>query len=199
MPADDKRRFNYSRLPAEKAEELRGIAAALAPLLKELQPTALKAGRHLRDAKEILKHGGFGPFCRDVMKTDVRLCQYYIRIADLADEIGSEVVERMPVSAAAALSSAPQAIVSQVVDEMKDGGRCPSVREIKERVQEARSNGESVATVEHEDERVAGIASMLAKKLDRQELVELMDLLSAGHKPSIVALCDKVLNHLALM
>jgi hypothetical protein len=104
----------------------------------------------------------------------------------------------MPVSAAAALSSAPQAVVSQIVDEMKDGGRCPSVREIKERVQEARRDVESVATVEHEDERVAGIASILAKKLDRQELSELMDLLSSGHKPSIVALCNKILNHLAL-
>jgi hypothetical protein len=198
MPTNDKQRFNYSDLPTEKARELRSIAATLAPMLKELRPTALKAGQQLRAAKEILKHGGFGLFCRDAMKTDVRMCEYYIRIANLADEIGSEVVEKMPASSAAALSSAPSEIVSQVVDEMKDGGPCPSVRKIKERVREARSNGESVATVEHDDERVANVASMLTKKLERQELTDLTGLLNAAHKSSIVALCDKIHSHLAL-
>jgi hypothetical protein len=196
MPANDKQRFNYSGLSDEKAKELRSIAATLQPLLKQLHPTALKAGQYLRAAKEILQYGGFGTFCRDVMKTDVRLCQYYIRIADLSDEIGSEFVERMPASSAAALSSAPSEIVGQVVNEMKDGGPCPSVRKIKERVQEARGNGDSVATVEHHDEHVASIASALTQKLERQELADLMDLLNAGHK-SIVALCDKIHSHLA--
>ncbi len=195
MPA--KQRFNYSDLPTEKARELRSIAATLEPLLKELRPTALKAGQQLRAAKEILKHGGFGSFCRDVMKTDVRMCEYYINIANLADEIGSEIVEKMPASSAAVLSSAPPEIVSQVVDEMEDGGKCPSVRKIKERIRGTRSNGESVATVEHDDERVANVASILMKKLEKRELADLMDLLNAANKYSIVALCDKIHSHLA--
>ena len=197
MPAaNQKQPFNYSDLPTDKANELRIIAATLAPLLQELRPTALKAGQQLRAAKEILKHGGFGSFCRDTMKTDVRVCQYYINIANLADEIGSEIVEQMPASSAAVLSSAPLEIVSQVVDEMKDGEKCPSVRQLKERIRDARSNGQGVATGEHDDERVANVASILMKKLEKQELAALMDLLNAANKYSIVALCDKISSHL---
>jgi hypothetical protein len=192
MPGNHKKRFSYSGLPDAKAEELRGIAATLEPLLKGLHPTALEAGSELRRAKDILKHGGFGPFCRDVMKIDVRMCQHYINIADLADKIGLELVEQMPASSAAALSSAPSAIVSQIVNEIQDGGKCPSVRKIKERIREARGNRASVATVEHDDERVANVASMLMTKLEKHELADLMDLLTAANSTSIVALCDKI-------
>jgi hypothetical protein len=139
----------------------------------------------IESAKEILKHGGFGSFCREVMKTDVRMCEYYINIADLADEIGSEFVERMPASSAAVLSSAPPDILSQVVDEMKDGGKCPSVRKIRERIRDTRSNGESVATVEQDDERVAGVASILIKKLEKQELADPVDLAALGHEKNL--------------
>jgi hypothetical protein len=182
--------FSYSCLPDEKATELRNIAATLEPLLKQLHPTAVEAGRELRKAKALVKHGDFGPFCRDVMKADVRMCQYYICIADIADEIGLELVEQMPPSSAAALSSAPAEVVSQIVAEMKDGGKCPSVRTIKERSREARGNGESVVLVEHDDQRVANVASILATKLDTQELADLMELLT--NSASIVALCDKI-------
>jgi hypothetical protein len=192
-----KQRFKYSDLPTEKARELRGIAATLAPLLEEMRPTALKAGQQLRAAKEIVKHGCFGSFCRDVMKTDVRMCQHFITIADLADEIGLELVEQIPPSSAAALSSAPAEVVSQIVVEMQDGGKCPSVRKIKERSREARGNGESVAIVEHNDERVANIALILTKKLEKQELADLVDLLNATSEYAIVALCDKINSHLA--
>lgn len=192
-----KQRFNYSDLPTEKARELRGIVATLAPLLNELCHKALKAGQQLRAAKEIVKHGCFGSFCRDVMKTDERMCQYYINIADLADEIGPGLVEQMPVSSAAALSSAPSEIVNQIVDEIKNGEKCPSVRKIKERAREARGNGESVALAEHDDRRVAKVASVLTAKLEKSELAELMELLTAAESTSIVALCDKIHSHIA--
>jgi hypothetical protein len=191
MPANHKKRFSYSCLPDAKAEELRGIVANLEPLLR-LHPTFLEAGRELRKAKGIVDHGDFGPFCRDVMKLDVRMCQHYINIADLADEIGPGLVEQMPVSSAAALSSAPSEIVNQIVEEIKNGEKCPSVRKIKERSRKARDNGERVATVEQDDKRVANVASMLTTKLEKQELADLMDLLTAANSIFIVALCDKI-------
>jgi hypothetical protein len=191
MPANHKQRFSYSCLSDTKAEELRGIVANLEPLLR-LHPAFLEAGRELRKAKGIVDHGDFGPFCRDVMKLSARMCQHYINIADLADEIGPGFVEQMPVSSAAALSSAPSEIVSQIVDEIKGGEKCPSVRKIKERSREARDNGERVATVEQDDERVANVASILATKLEKQDLADLIDLLSAAKRASIVALCDKI-------
>lgn len=192
MPTNHKKPFSFAGLPDEKATELKNIAATLEPLLKQLRPTAVEAGRELRKARSLVKHGDFGPFCRDVMKTDVRMCQYFIRVADIADEIGLELVEQMPPSSAAALSSAPAEVVSQIVAEMKDGGKCPSVRKIKERSREVRGNGVSVALVEHDDQRVANVASILATKLDTQELADLMELLTAANGASIVALCDKI-------
>jgi hypothetical protein len=192
-----KQRFKYSDLPIEKALELRGIADTLAPLLNELRPKALKAGQQLRVAREIVGHGNFGSFCHDFMKTSVRMCQYLITIADLADEIGADLVEQMPASSAAALSSAPAEIVSQIVDEIKVGGKCPSVRQIKKRSREARGNVESAATMEHDDERIANVALILTKKLEKQELADLVDLLNAAHECAIVALCGKINSHLA--
>jgi hypothetical protein len=196
MPANDKQRFDYSDLPAEKAQELRSIAATLAPLLNELRRTAVQAGQQLRAAKEILKHGGFGSFCRDAMNTHVRMCEHFMNVADLADNLGSEIVEKMPVSSAALLSKAPPEIVSQVVDEMKDGGKCPSVRKIRARIRSTQSSGMSVATVGHDDERVANLASVLTKKLETQELADLLDVLKAAKNSSIVALCEKIQSHL---
>ena len=192
MPGKHKTGFSYSGLPDAEAEELRGIAATVEPLLKQLHPLALEAGRKLRRAKDILKHGGFGPFCRDVMKIGVRMCQHYINIVDLADKIGLELVEQMSASSAATLSSAPSEIVSQIVNEIEGGGICPSVRKIKDRIREARGNRESVAAVEHDDERVANVASILIAKLEKHELADLMDLLTAANSTSIVALCDKI-------
>src|SRR4051812_10168582 len=184
-----KKRFSYSDLPTEKAVELRGIAATLMPLLDELRPKALKAGQQLRAAKEILQHGDFGSFCLDVMKTSERMCQYWISIADLADEIGPDLVEQMPPSSAAALSSAPSEVVNQIVDEIKDGGKCPSVRKIKERIQEAGGNRKNVATVDRDDEQAANVASVLVAKLEKQELTGLLSFLIAANGTSIVALC----------
>lgn len=195
MPANQP--FNYSDLPADKAGELRSIAVTLAPLLQELRPTSLKAGQQLRAAKEIVKHGSFGAFCLQEMKTPVRVCQYYINIANLADEIGNELVEQMPGSSAAVLSSAPPEIVSQIVDQMKGGGKCPSARQLKERIRDARSNEEGAATVEHDDEGVANIALFLMEKLEKQELTDLRDLLNGANKCFIAALCDKISSHLA--
>jgi len=71
MPSD-KKRFSYSCLPDAQADELRGIAATLEPLLMQLHSAALEAGRALRRAKDMLRHGDFGPFCRDVMNKDPR-------------------------------------------------------------------------------------------------------------------------------
>jgi hypothetical protein len=186
------KQFNYSDLTAEKAVELRGIADELHPLLKELCPKALKAGQRLRAAKEILKHGNFGSFCRDVMKTSERMCQHFITVADLADEIGPALVEQMPTSSAAALSSAPPEIVSQIVDEIENGGKCPSVRQIKKRIREARGKGKSKVCVEHDDDRVASVASILIAKLEKLELADLVDFLISVNRTSIVALCDKI-------
>jgi hypothetical protein len=186
-----KKPFSFADLPDAKAEELHGIVAKLEPLL-QLHPTFLAAGCELRKAKGIVGHGHFGPFCRDVMKLDERMCQYYINIADLADEIGSGLVENMPMSTAAALSSAPSEIVKQIVGEIQNGEKCPSVRKIKERSREARDNGERVSTVEQDDERVANVASILATKLDEQELADLMEFLTAANGVSIVALLDKI-------
>jgi hypothetical protein len=196
MPANDKQRFDYSNLPAEKAEKLRSIAVTLSPLLKELRITAVQAGRQLRAAKEILKHGGFGSFCQDVMSTEVRMCQLFINVADLADDLGSEIVEKMPVSSAALLSKAPPEIVGQVVDEMNEGGKCPSLRKIRARIRTTQSSGKSVATVGHDDERVANLASVLTKKLETQELSDLLDVLNAAKNSSIVALCEKIQSYL---
>lgn len=194
MPA--KQRFRYSDLPPEQAKELQGIVATLTPLLKKLRPTALEAGRQLKQAKGIVKHGSFALFCRDVMKTDKRMCEYYIKIADLAEEIGSDMVEMMPASSAAVLSSAPATIVSEVVEAMKDGEKCPSVRQIKARIRDTRGDGDIAAAFKQGDERTAGVASMLMKNLQKEDLVDFVDFLSAANKFSIVALCDKIRSHL---
>jgi len=192
MRANEHQHFSYSYLPPEKEKELRGIAARLVPLLNQLRSTGLEAGKELKKAKKILKHGELALFCRDIMKTDVRMCQYFIKIADLAEKIGSEIVEMMPASSAAALSSAPPAIVSEVVEAMKGGEKCPSVRIIKERTRDARTGEGSAATVEHEEERLASVATILMKKLEKEELSAVTNFLNTANKSSIVALCDKI-------
>jgi len=62
----------------------------------------------------------------------------------------------MPASSAAALSSAPLEIVTQIVTEINGGLRCPSVRKIKQRIREVNS----APTVEFDDEQVARVASI---------------------------------------
>lgn len=196
MFRNEDQKFSYSSLPSAQAHELRAIAGELRPLLTNLNPTALQAGRPLRSAKEIVKHGLFGSFCREEMKTDVRMCQYYINIADLADAIGEDVVRLMPASAAAALSSASPEIVSQVVAEMNDGKPCPSVREIKERVREARAfAADSSADDLHDDSddgRIAKVADLLKMRLEQQELADLTDFLKTAGSAAIAALCEKI-------
>ncbi|HEY9216116.1 MAG TPA: hypothetical protein VIQ29_25075 [Ancylobacter sp.] len=184
--------FNYDQLPPGKAQELRAIAETLVPLLATLQPTALQAGRQLRSAKKILKHGSFGTFCRAVLKADVRMCQYFINIADLADDLGEDLVGRMPVSAAAALSSAPSDVVSQVLAEMKGGGPCPSARSIKQRVRDSRTSGASSAINDLDVERVAKFASILTTRLEDQELIDLAQFLNTADRAAIAALCEKI-------
>jgi hypothetical protein len=193
MPA--KHRFKYSDFPADKAQQLRNIADTLDPLLKKLHSTALEAGQNLRAAKEIAGHGTFGSFCRDVMKTDPRMCQHYINIANLADEVGSDIVERMPASSAALLASAPPEIVTQIIGEMNDGRKCPSVRRLKERIQDAGSNEDSVATV-HSDEPLPDVQLILIRKLEKRELAALVDFLNAANQSTIAALCAKIQSYL---
>ncbi len=79
MPAKNNR-FSYSRLSDEDATKLRAIAAKVSPLLDKLLPTAVEAGRELRKAKALLQHGEFGPFCREVVKLDARMCQHFINL-----------------------------------------------------------------------------------------------------------------------
>jgi hypothetical protein len=196
MFRNEDQKFSYSSLPPAHAHELRAIAGELRPLLTNLNPIALQAGRLLRSAKEIVKHGLFSSFCRNEMKTEVRMCQYYIKIADLADAIGEDVVGLMPASAAAALSSASPDVVSQVVAEINDGKACPSVREIKERVRESRAiAADSSADDRHDDSddgRVAKVADFLTMRLEQQELADLTDFLNTAGTAAIAALCQKI-------
>lgn len=186
---NDHQTFSYGGLPPEQVQELRAIADTLKPLLGSLLLAALQAGRELRAAKKILRHGRFGEFCRTVLNTDVRMCQYYINVADLADDIGEDRVRRMSTSAAIALSSASPDVVSRVVKEMKDEGECPSVSKIKQLIRESRV-GACTAAGSREVDRLPDIARLLTMRLQPHELADLAEFLRVADPAAVLALCD---------
>ena len=148
--------FDYSRLPAELAEEARAIAARVREKTKSMTVTVLELGRDLTYVKARLGHGAFGAWLEAEFRGGARTAQNYMRAYDAFGD-KCEIVSHLPPTAVYALSapSVPERTRARVVKRLSAGEPVDAaevralVREAREKLRRRREEalgGEPLAT-----------------------------------------------------
>lgn len=114
--------FDYSRLPAELAEEARAIAARVREKTKNMTVTVLELGRDLTYVKARLGHGAFGVWLDAEFRGGARTAQNYMRAFDAFGD-KCEIVSHLPPTAVYALAapSVPERTRERVVKRLSAG------------------------------------------------------------------------------
>lgn len=114
--------FDYSRLPAELAEEARAIAARVREKTKSMTVTVLELGRDLTYVKARLGHGAFGVWLEAEFRGGARTAQNYMRAFDAFGD-KCEIVSHLPPTAVYALAapSVPERTRERVVKRLSAG------------------------------------------------------------------------------
>ena len=137
--------FDYSRLPAELAEEARAIAARVREKTKSMTVTVLELGRDLTYVKARLGHGAFGAWLEAEFRGGARTAQNYMRAFDAFGD-KCEIVSHLPPTAVYALAapSVPERTRARVVKRLSAGEPVDAaevralVREAKEKLRRRR-------------------------------------------------------------
>jgi hypothetical protein len=109
------------------------LEAHAAKIISAGRRTILEMGRELLQAREVAKHGTWGPFLQRC-GLEERTAQNYMRVAEQFGD-KPEMISALPATALYALA-APNAdpeIVEGIVEEVEHGAR-PTVQEVKERL-----------------------------------------------------------------
>jgi hypothetical protein len=130
--------FDYSRLPAELAEEARAIAARVREKTKSMTVTVLELGRDLTYVKSRLGHGAFGAWLEAEFRGGVRTAQNYMRAFDAFGD-KCEIVSHLPPTAVYALASpsVPERTRARVVKRLS-AGEAVDAAEVRALVREAK-------------------------------------------------------------
>ena len=130
--------FDYSRLPAELAEEARAIAARVREKTKSMTVTVLELGRDLTYVKARLGHGAFGAWLEAEFRGGVRTAQNYMRAFDAFGD-KCEIVSHLPPTAVYALASpsVPERTRARVVKRLS-AGEPVDAAEVRALVREAK-------------------------------------------------------------
>ena len=114
--------FDYSRLPAELADEARAIAARVREKTKSMTVTVLELGRDLTYVKARLGHGAFGTWLEAEFSGGARTAQNYMRAFDAFGD-KCEIVSHLPPTAVYALAapSVPERTRARVVKRLSAG------------------------------------------------------------------------------
>ena len=114
--------FDYSRLPAELADEARAIAARVREKTKSMTVTILELGRDLTYVKARLGHGAFGAWLEAEFRGGARTAQNYMRAFEAFGD-KCEIVAHLPPAAVYALAapSVPERTRARVVKRLSAG------------------------------------------------------------------------------
>lgn len=96
---------DYSVVAPDHRDALKRLSIRLRYLIKSETPIALQIGKRLLEVKRLLPHGHFALFCKSSLQLDPRLAQLYMRVAGLADSIGHDTVQKLPLSVAHQLAA----------------------------------------------------------------------------------------------
>lgn len=181
--------LDYSVVSPDWRDELRKLSENLRKLIKSTTPLAREIGEKLTTAKEKLPHGQFTLFCKSGLGLDPRLAQLYMRIAELAQSIDPDMIERLPLSVAHRLAArnAPTDVVSEVIAEVK-AGEMPTAADVKARIESARGKSGQKRVVSNVDR----IAEMLVDVLDSAKLDQLAGFLLRSSPSEINELARKL-------
>jgi hypothetical protein len=137
--------FDYSRLPADLAEEARAIAVRVREKTKSMTVTVLELGRDLTYVKARLGHGAFGTWLEAEFSGGARTAQNYMRAFDAFGD-KCEIVAHLPPTAVYALAapSVPERTRARVVKRLSAGEAVDAaqvralVRDAKEKLRRRR-------------------------------------------------------------
>ncbi len=117
------------------------------------------------------------------------MAQLYMRIAELAQSIDPDMVERLPLSVAHRLAArnAPTDVVSEVIAEVKSG-EMPTAADVKERIENAHGKSTQKRAVSNVD----CMAEVLVDVLDSAKLDELAEFLVRSSSSEINELARKL-------
>lgn len=168
--------FDYDKVKAEKAEELREIAAAIRSGAKVLTVTAVEMGRSLIQAKVGLVHGVFLDWCRLEAGFEPRTAQLYMKLAALFERHGEDVY-LVPLSAALDLAapSVDEVTVVEILERARGGERL-TVESVKECIRRAKGK-----VSEQLPDGAAEMSAMVVAMLDISRRTQLRKYL--GDKP----------------
>jgi hypothetical protein len=126
--------FDYSALSADIADEMRGHASRIHGLQRA---SVLDVGRELIAAKTRVEHGCFVEWVQKACQMQIRTAQRAMRAAELVGE--NDKLSYLPPGGLLALASrsAPEPVVSEIVEEIAAGDR-PTSAQIKHRIAEAK-------------------------------------------------------------
>jgi hypothetical protein len=130
--------FDYSRLPADLADEARAIAVRVREKTKSMTVTVLELGRDLTYVKARLGHGAFGAWLEAEFRGGTRTAQNYMRAFEAFGD-KCEIVSHLPPTAVYALAapSVPERTRARVVKRLS-AGEAVDAAEVRALVRDAK-------------------------------------------------------------